>query len=61
MYITFNSYTRKCEEIDLNESELVAGMTLIRKFWSNTAGWVTIPGASLYVVNADGDIELDRS
>lgn len=59
MYSTYNSNTRKYEEIDVEVDELVEGMRIVRRFWSNDCGFVTIPGASLYIVNKHGEMVLE--
>jgi hypothetical protein len=59
-YVAFNPQTRKHEEIDPELAELVPGETVIRMFYCRSAQkFVTVPGASLYVVNADGDLVLE--
>ena len=57
-YRTYNPQTRKYESIDIDEAELIPGMTLIAMYWSLYANkWVTVPGASLYIVNNDLNLE----
>lgn len=57
----FNETARGYEEIDLDEAELLPGQTVMRLFWCESAQrYVTIPGASQYVVNKDGDVELSN-
>jgi hypothetical protein len=52
-FIAFNELTKKFEEVD-QESELPIGQTLIKLFYIESVyQWVTIPGASSYVVAAD--------
>lgn len=59
IFKAFNETTRKYEVIDLNEAELVPGQKVLKMFWCNTAErFVTVPGASIFQVNNNLDLEL---
>lgn len=59
MYQMFNETTRKFEEINIDEAELLPGQKVIRRFWCNSdQRWVTVPGQSIYTVNQDLNLEL---
>lgn len=56
----FNEVTRRYEAIPLDEAELVTGQSIMRLFWCESGQrYVTIPGASLFVVNQQGKLILE--
>jgi hypothetical protein len=58
IFKAFNPLTRRMQTIYLDEAEILEGEILIKMYWSRSIGkYVTIPGASLYLVNADLDLE----
>ncbi len=55
----YNPLTRHYEEIDPDEAELLPGQTMLRMFWCQSAGrYLTVPGASLYAIDADSNLVL---
>lgn len=59
IYKTHNSITHKYDIIDLDEAELLPGMTILKLYRDNFTGrYVTVPGASMYQVNNDLQLEL---
>lgn len=59
IYKIHNPATRKYEIIDLDEAELLPGETVVKLYRDNFSGrYVTVPGASLYRVNENLDLEL---
>lgn len=53
----YNKQTRRYETI--NPAQAQPDQTVVKMFWSkNAERFVTIPGASLYKVNASGQMEL---
>jgi hypothetical protein len=59
IYKMFNETTRKHEEIDLNEAELLPGQIVVKMFFvASDSRYVTIPGASLFTVTETLDLEL---
>ena len=59
IYKMHNPITRKYEVIDLDEAELAPGETVMKFYCDNFTGrYVTVPGASLYRVNSDLQLEL---
>jgi len=58
-WVAHNEITRKYEEIDPDEAELFPGKTILKKYWcASVERFVTIPGASLYIVTHDGSLAL---
>lgn len=58
IYKVHNPITRKYEVIDLDEAELAPGETVVKMHRDNFSGrYVTIPGASLFKVTADLQLE----
>jgi hypothetical protein len=55
MWTTKNPVTRKYEAVDICLDELPPGTRIIRAYRTDDK-YVTIPGASLYVVNERGQI-----
>jgi hypothetical protein len=61
IWTMYNTETRRHEEIDLEDAELMPGETVVQLFWCQRAGrYVTVPGASLYRVQADGTLAMDQ-
>lgn len=61
MFKAYNEITRQYETIDPDEAELFPGQSVIRLFWCKAIEkFVTVPGASLYTVNASGEFELNQ-
>jgi hypothetical protein len=59
-WMIYDATTRRHVAIDLDEAELLPSETVVQMFWSKAAGrYVTIPGDSLYTVQADGSLVLD--
>lgn len=59
IYKMHNPATRKYEIIDIDEAELLPGETVMKLYRDNFSGrYVTVPGASLYRVNSDLQLEL---
>jgi hypothetical protein len=62
IYKMHNSTTRRYEQIDLDEAELSVGDIVMKFYRDNFTGrYVTVPGASLYQVNSEMELELVRS
>ena len=60
-YVAFNEQTRKYEQIDLEDAEMFAGQTVIKMYYTKCMErWATVPGASLYTINADGSLSLSE-
>jgi len=61
-FVMFNEQTRKHEEIDVDEAELLPGQTLVQEFVgitpSGAPAWMTVPGASLYIVTDSLNLAL---
>jgi hypothetical protein len=56
----YNPTTRTMETVDIEEMELAPGLRLIQMFWCERAKrFVTIPGASVFVVDANLNITPD--
>jgi hypothetical protein len=59
IYKAFNPLTRRMETIYPDEAEILEGEVLIKMYWCEAiAKYCTVPGASLYRVTADGNLEL---
>lgn len=59
IYKVHNPIARKYEVIDLDEAELAPGETVVKMYRDNFTGrYVTIPGASLFKVTTDLQLEL---
>lgn len=55
----FNETTRKMETIEVEDAELLPGQKVIKMFFCNLAGrYVTVPGASIFQVNSNLELEL---
>lgn len=53
----WNEITRRYERIDLQKAGLAAGQRVLRLYWCESGQrYVTVPGASLYVVGPHGDL-----
>lgn len=60
IWTAYSETTRKFEQVDLDEAELVPGQKLLIKFWvPSDQKFVTVPGASLYTVTGNGDLVLE--
>jgi ketosteroid isomerase-like protein len=61
IWTMYNTETRRHEVVHLNEAELLPGETVVQMFWCESGKrYVTVPGASLYTVQADGTLALTR-
>ena len=61
IWTMYNTETRRHEQIDLDDAELMPGETVVQMFWNQRAGhYVTVPGASLYAVQGGSTLALIR-
>lgn len=56
----YNDLTRRYEDIDLDDAEILPGQTVVKLYWLNSAQtYATVPGASLYRMNANFELVLE--
>ena len=61
IWTMYNAAHRRHEVVHLDEAEILPGETVVQLFWCQRSGhYVTVPGASLYTVQADRILALVR-
>ena len=61
IYTMYNTESRRHEVVDLDDAELMPGEMVVQLFWcESSTRYVTVPGASLYTVQANLTLALIR-